>query len=87
MLDRRPREGFDSDQAIKVGEALVAKVIELTEPYEAHLGLATTRQLLDELRTRIEVDYFVGGGGLDYTTMSGRPASITSWTSPTRERR
>ncbi len=38
-----------------------------------NLGLATTRQLLDELRARIDVDYFAGGGGLDYTTVGGRP--------------
>jgi len=38
-----------------------------------NLGLATTRELLDELRTRIEVDYYVGGGGLDYSTVNGRP--------------
>lgn len=38
-----------------------------------NLGLATTRQLLDELRARIETDYAVGGGGLDYTTVHGRP--------------
>ena len=31
---------------------------------DPHLGLATTRQLLDELRARIEVD-----GKLDYRTV------------------
>ena len=41
--------------------------------YQANLGLATTAQLLDEIRTRIEIDYFAGGGGLDYTTVGGRP--------------
>jgi hypothetical protein len=40
---------------------------------DAHLGLATTRELLDELTSRIEVDYHSGGGGLDYTTVAGRP--------------
>lgn len=40
-----------------------------------NLGLATTRELLDELRARIEIDYFAGGGGLDYTTVGGRPDS------------
>lgn len=34
---------------------------------EAHLGLATTRSLLDELRARIETD--VAGKGLDYRTV------------------
>jgi hypothetical protein len=40
---------------------------------QPNLGLATTRELLDELRARIEVDYASGGGGLDYTTVHGRP--------------
>ena len=43
---------------------------------KANLGYATTGELLDELRARIEVDYFVGGGGLGYTTMEGRPEAI-----------
>lgn len=44
-----------------------------------NLGLATTAQLLDELRARIEIDYFAGGGGLGYTTVGGRPeSSITT---------
>ncbi len=38
------------------------------------LGLATTAELLDELRTRIYMDYF-GGGGLGYSTVAGRPPS------------
>jgi hypothetical protein len=48
-------------------------------PIRAHiadqpqLGLATTRQLLDEIAARIDVDYSSGGGGLDYTTVGGRP--------------
>ncbi len=42
------------------------------------LGMATTRQILDELRARIEIDYFAGGGGLDYTTVSGRPEGIAA---------
>ena len=45
----------------------------LAEQDEPHLGLATTWQLLDELRARIEVDYYNGGGGLQYTTKDGRP--------------
>ena len=48
----------------------IAKLVEGNAP---NLGLATTRELLDELRTRIEVDYSMGGGGLDYTTVTGRP--------------
>lgn len=38
------------------------------------LGLATTRELLKELTARIETDYAVGGGGLDYSTVKGRPS-------------
>lgn len=52
------------------------------EPERPLLGLATTRELLDELRARIEVDYFAGGGGLDYTTINGRPAASLSESSP-----
>ena len=40
---------------------------------QANLGLATTRDLLAELTARIEVDGYVGGGGLDYSTVAGRP--------------
>lgn len=47
------------------------------EPMKANLGLATTAQLLDEIRARIEVDYHAGGGGLEYTTVRGRPATQT----------
>lgn len=36
---------------------------------EPLLGLAKTRELLDELAARIEVDGYNGGGGLDYTTV------------------
>lgn len=41
---------------------------------QASLGLATTRELLAEITARIEVDGHVGGGGLDYSTVHGRPA-------------
>lgn len=35
-----------------------------------HLGLASTRELLNEVSARIEVDYITGiPGGLDYTTV------------------
>jgi hypothetical protein len=40
---------------------------------EPNLGLATTGELIDEVRARIQVDYAAGGGGLDYTTVDGRP--------------
>jgi hypothetical protein len=49
-----------------------------TEPSQSegpNLGLATTRELLEELRARIEIDYYSGGGGLDYTVVKGRPNS------------
>lgn len=38
------------------------------QPPQANLGLATTRELLDEIRARIEVD-----GKLDYSTVGGVP--------------
>lgn len=40
---------------------------------KANLGLATTAELIEELRIRIEVDYCNGGGGLGYTSVYGRP--------------
>jgi hypothetical protein len=44
------------------------------EPAEPMLGLATTGQLLDELRARIEVDFVSGRpGGLGYSTVAGVP--------------
>ena len=50
-----------------------------TNPYfkeeVANLGLATTEALLAELRSRIDVDYLNGGGGLYYSTVTGRPDS------------
>ena len=50
-----------------------------TNPYfreeVANLGYATTDELINELRARIEVDYVNGGGGLNYTTMYGRPST------------
>lgn len=52
----------------------VAAIIADAKP-EPNLGLATTAQLLDEIRARIEVDYYRGGGGLDYSTTAGRPES------------
>jgi len=35
---------------------------------QPHLGLATTRELLDELRARFEIH---AAGGLDYRTVDG----------------
>jgi len=57
--------------------AVVLEYVEDVEPSaEASLGLATTRQLLTELTARIDVDGASGGGGLDYTTVAGRPEPI-----------
>lgn len=64
---------FQSERAKAIGDALLAVIKEQERPL---LGLATTRELLDELSTRIEIDYFNGGGGLDYSTVGGRPASV-----------
>jgi hypothetical protein len=36
---------------------------------EPRLGLATTRQLLEEITVRIEIDGYGGGRGLDYRTV------------------
>jgi hypothetical protein len=43
---------------------------------KANLGLATTAELLEEIKARIEVDYYSGGGGLQYTTVGGRPEGL-----------
>jgi hypothetical protein len=59
------------------GQEAVGRAIAGCTP-GANLGLATTRELLDELRTRIEVDYFAGGGGLEYSTVAGRPEGLAA---------
>lgn len=64
---------FDSDRAKTIGEALVGFIRDHEKPL---LGLATTRQLLAELTSRIDTDYLMGGGGLDYSTVGGRPEGI-----------
>lgn len=61
---------FDSEQAERIGQALLQKIREDEGP---KLGLATTRQLLEEIKTRIDMDWYNGGGGLNYTTVEGRP--------------
>jgi hypothetical protein len=61
---------FDSEQAKKIGNKLEDDIAALEEP---NLGLATTRQLLDEIRARIEVD-----GQLDYRTVDEPNNNITS---------
>ncbi len=50
---------FDSDRAKLIGDKLLEHVA------RPRLGYATTEQLLDELRARIEVH----GPGLDYATV------------------
>ena len=45
----------------------------MAEEEKANLGLATTRELLEEIAARIRIDYHAGGGGLDFTTVGGRP--------------
>lgn len=62
-------DGRGDDVAIyAAGSWTSATITEEAEP-EPMLGLATTRQLLDEIRARIEVDGANGGGGLDYRTV------------------
>ena len=72
-----PHGVFDSVRAAEIGEALegviAAAHTDGTLCTDPHLGLAMTQQLLDELTSRIRVDYFAGGGGLDYSTVKGRP--------------
>lgn len=46
---------------------------DLVKSQRPNLGLATTRELIAEISARIELDYSCGGGGLNYTTISGRP--------------
>lgn len=58
---------FDSTRAKAIGDELVARLRARED--EPRLGLATTRQLLDEITTRIEIDGYSGGGGLDYRTV------------------
>jgi hypothetical protein len=58
----------ERDQALRVVEHAWQKLEQAHGTCtEAHLGLATTRELLDELTARIEA----GHGGLDYRTVDG----------------
>jgi hypothetical protein len=55
------------NEAIKRGSVLeLDPDAGLNEP---NLGLATTRELINEITARIEVDGSCGGGGLDYRTV------------------
>jgi hypothetical protein len=67
---KKPTGIFDDDGCKEIVAALLVKIIEDAKP---QLGLATTRELLAELQNRIELDYFRGGGGLEYTSVDGRP--------------
>lgn len=51
---------------------IVDWTVEGNEPEVANLGLASNSQILHELRTRIEVDHYNGGMGLEYSTVGGR---------------
>lgn len=68
-----PKGIFDSTKAKEIGDALIA---ELNSQEKPNLGLATSRELLKEITTRIEIDYYAGGGGLDYSTVKGRPEGV-----------
>jgi hypothetical protein len=48
--------------------AVIAEELGMSKCRHPHLGLATTGELLDELRARIEVHAL---GGLDYRTVDG----------------
>jgi hypothetical protein len=63
---------FDSEMATVISKELVKFIRERYDDVP-HLGLATTGELLNEIRSRIALDYQLGGGGLDYTPKHGRP--------------
>jgi hypothetical protein len=52
---------FDTERAKKLTEKVVNKILEADEPL---LGLATTRELIDEIKARLEIN-----GQLDYKTV------------------
>lgn len=64
----------DVPEANKVTmRAAVGALLVYVDADQPNLGLATTRQLLEEITSRIHTDYSSGGGGLDYTSVHGRP--------------
>jgi hypothetical protein len=67
-------DGVGHNQAAEVVRlrATIAALL-ADDPALPNLGLATTRDLIEELTARIDVDYASGGGGLDYSTVGGRP--------------
>lgn len=60
---RRPAASPGEDETVAALRARAAQVL-----LRPNLGLATTAELLDELRARIDV-----AGLLDYTTVGGHP--------------
>ena len=61
-----PKGIFDSEDARRIVEETAQKIFELTEkePLKPSLGVATTRELIEEIKARIEVE-----GKLDYRTI------------------
>lgn len=59
-----PTGEFDSVQATAVVDELLQEIRALNAPTQPYLGLATTAQLIDELRARAEV-----GGYATYRTV------------------
>lgn len=70
FLEQAPADVKATARRVRADAAIPA-----SDRAEPHLGLATTHQLLDEIASRIDTDYALGGGGLDYTTVGGRPDS------------
>lgn len=64
---------FDSSRARVIADEICEYVEREYGPTGPRLGMATTAELLGELRARIEMDWYSGGGGLGYTTTGGRP--------------
>lgn len=58
---------FESERASQIAKDLCEEVIAITKMGKPSLGCATTAQLLEELRARVET----GHGGLDYKTVDG----------------
>lgn len=56
---------FESDRAKKIAEDLIEEVLDITHLGEPSLGCATTAQLLEELRARIQLH----GDLMDYRTV------------------
>lgn len=63
------------ERLIATKGALKKTLVKTSDKQEPYLGLATTAQLLEEIRVRIELDYF-NVAVLKYTSVDGRPDSI-----------